>query len=359
MIDEVYDLAVVLVLGASLGWLSRRFSFPNAVSQVVLGVVLGGALLDWVAHGPMLHFLGEIGVVVLLGAAGVSLGGGRLLEAGWEGVRVAVLGIGFSLAGAYGLGLLFDLDGSEAMYLGLALAATSIGVTVQVLQQFGLIGHRIAKVVITAAVIDDVIVLYLMGTAHGILQAELDIAGLSTYVLLAVVTLGSIFVVCRMLSRWASRHKLLDCRLWLGGWIVAAIGAGAASTDAMGLSAVVGAFFAGLGVGQGIDPVQRDRGAAMLDPANLLLMPFFFVMIGVQARLTALVEPERLWFVLSLVVVALVVKAAGGALGSTASRGWRERGLIAFGMVPRGEVALVIATLGLEQGMCRITPLSH
>lgn len=147
---------LVLVLGAAVSGLSRWLNFPNAVAQVILVVLLGSAVLGWVEHSATLHTLGEVGVVLLLGVAGLELGIDRLKAAGWAGMVVAILGILFSFAGGYVLSRLYGSPNPEAVYVGLALAATSIGITVQVLQQFGLIGHRVAEVVIAAAVIDEV-----------------------------------------------------------------------------------------------------------------------------------------------------------------------------------------------------------
>ncbi len=347
---EANDLLLVLVLGAGIAWLSDRFKFPSAVAQVVLGVVLGAAVLGWVAHGTALHALGEIGVVLLLGVAGLELGVERLRAAGWGGAVVAALGVVFSLVGGYSLGWLYGSPSDEAFYLALVLAATSIGITFQVLQQFGLIAHRVADVVIAAAVIDDVIALYLLGAAHGFLSDGLAPGGVVGYAVLAMIALGSLYAISNVATRLAKRRGLI-IHPWLRSvWIVSAIGGAALLTQALDLSAVVGAFFAGLGVGEGLGSEERERSATTLLPMVFVTMPFFFVMIGVQARWDILKEPALLWLVAGLISIGVTAKAAGGVLGALGCEAWAERWLIGFGMVPRGEIGLIIATLGLEQG---------
>lgn len=252
--------------------------------------------------------------------------------------------------GGYGIGILYGSLGDEALYLGLALGATSIGITVQLLEQFGLIGHRVADILVAAAVIDDVVALYLLGAAHGFLREGLSVPGVLQYIALAVVVLGGLFVVCRLLTRWVSRRALIDSRWRRSAWALMVIGLGALLTDVLGLSSVVGAFFAGVGAGEGLSDDARERCARQLQPLVLMLMPFFFVMIGVQAQWDVLDQSASLWLVISLIAFAVLAKVLGGVLGALHIDRWRERWLIGFGMVARGEIALVIATVGFEQG---------
>lgn len=347
---EWIDIALVGVLGAALGWVSLRLSFPNAVGQVVLGVILGSAVLGWVSHSPLLHWFGEIGVVLLLGVAGIELGFDRLKAAGWAGGLVATLGIVLSVAGGYAIGHLFGSASDEALYLGLALGATSIGITVQILEQFDLVGHRVADIVIAAAVIDDVIALYLLGAAHGFLSDGLSGPEVIGFVILAIAVLGGLFWICRALTRWVADRGLLNQGGGRAVWILTNIVLGALLTHALELSSVVGAFFAGVGAGEGLEDDVSEQSVATLRPLVLLFMPFFFVMIGVQAQWDILEQPTLLWLVIALIAFAIASKTIGGVVGAWSMEQWRDRWIIGFGMVARGEVGLVIATLGFEQG---------
>lgn len=346
----ISDVLVVLVVGGTLGWLSQRLNFRNAVAQVVLGVLLGYAVLGWVSHSPLLHTFGEVGVVLLLGVAGLEVGIDRLKAAGWAGTAVAVLGIVFSFAGGYGTAHVFGSPTDEALYLGLALGATSIGITVQVLEQFGVIAHRVADIVIAAAVIDDVIALYALGAVHGFLSEGLRAAEVLSFILLAIAVLGGLFAAFSVLTRWAVTRGLIDTSLRRGVWILTAVILGALVTHKLGLSSVVGAFFAGVGVGAALTGEARERSANALRPMVLVMMPFFFVMIGVQAQWSILDQAASRWFVLILIICAVRAKTLAGLLGATRIYRWRERWIIGFGMVARGEIALIIATVGLEQG---------
>jgi len=347
---DFIDLLVVLVLGGALGWLSRRLKFPNAVAQVVLGIALGGMLLDWVSHSPLLHGFGEIGVILLLGVAGLETRFKRLAAAGAAGIAVAAFGIGLSVAGGYVIGRLYGSPSDEVIYLSLALGATSIGITVQVLEQFGRIGSRAADIIIAAAVIDDVIVLYLLGATHGLLSDGFRGSEVLRFAFLAIVALGGLFIVARAITRWVSHRNFIARRQARGAWVLTAIMVGALVTHSLGLSSVVGAFFAGLGTGEGMYDDHREPTASSLRPLVLAFMPFFFVMVGVPAQWSGVDEPTMLWLIVALVGVAVSAKAFAGLVGAINVRGWRERWLIGLGMVARGEVALVIGTVGFNQG---------
>lgn len=344
------DVLLVLLAGGALSWLSRHLSFPNAVAQVLLGVALGSAVLGWVTPVPALGVLGEIAVVLLLGVAGIEIGFEHLRKAGGAGVTVAALGIVLSVAGGYAVARAWGSVSVEALYLGLALGATSVGITVQVLEQYHLVGHRVADIVVAAAVIDDVVALLMLGAAHGVLTGTQGATGLLGFFLLSSVVLVAIFTVSRSAThRLWGQGRLRDA-WWRTLWLLAAIGSGAWITHTFGLSSVVGAFFAGLGAGDGIGDSHREQSVRSLEPAVLILMPFFFVTIGLQARWDVLAEPSMLALAGVLTAVAVLSKALGGVVGALELRRWRDRFIVGFGMVPRGEVGLVIATLGYTQG---------
>ncbi|MEA3274089.1 MAG: cation:proton antiporter [Pseudomonadota bacterium] len=276
---------LVLTLGVTAGWMSRRVGLPAAVGQVALGAVLGPAVLGWVAPDEALRLLAEIGVVLLLGMAGLHIGLERLVAAGWPAWWVALLGIAMPLGGGYVAASWWGSPEPEALYVGVALAATSIGISVQVLHQFGLLRSWIGEVVVAAAVIDDVIALYLLAVAHGVLSGGFSISRLGGSLALALASLGALFWV----SRWAAQ-RIAGKSFRAPAAIVLILAAGWA-TAGLGLSAVVGGFFAGLGIGEGVDRQRREQLTGSLDRLVLMLVPFFFVLIGVAAEWDVVAEP--------------------------------------------------------------------
>jgi Kef-type K+ transport system membrane component KefB len=344
------DLVLILLLGTGVGWAATRSRLPAAAAQVLLGIVIGVPVLGWIQPGPGLEVLGELGVVLLLGMAGLQLGLTRLTQVGWMGFWVALLGIVFSFAGGHTFAAWWGSPHPEALYVGIALTATSIGISVQVLQQFGLIDSRVGQAVVAAAIIDDVVALYLLAVAHGVLSDGLEPWWFMGSVILAGLMLTAIFFITKFFARIVVlrfQHVnplfilvLVTVVIMVFGWL----------TSEAGYSLVVGGFFAGLGLGEGFGKTARTQIARQLQGPVRLLIPFFFVLIGTQADWTVLADPGMLTLLVGLLVVALAGKTLGGVFGAMGSGSFAQRLLIGICMVPRGEVALVIASLGFQQG---------
>lgn len=343
------DIILILLLGVTVGWIATRVGLPAVIGQVLLGIVIGPPVLGWINPGETLNLLGEIGVVLLLGVAGLHLGLRRLVSAGWPGLWVALLGMAFCLAGGYVLAIVWGSSHEEAVYVGTAMTATSIGISVQVLQQFGLIDHAIGRIVVAAAIVDDVVALYLLALAHGILGEDFAASQLLGSAILAALILTAIFLGCKwfaltVLQRLARRTSAV---IWPVSVLLIIVLAWL--TAELGYSLVVGGFFAGLGLGEGLSKPQRERLAVQVERMVLLLVPFFFVLIGSRAEWRVLADQGMPLLIAALLVVAIGGKVLGGLLGALGSGGFMRPLMIRVGMVPRGEVALVIAGLGFEQ----------
>ncbi|MCW9023107.1 MAG: cation:proton antiporter [Gammaproteobacteria bacterium] len=341
------DIVLILLLGVGAGLLARRIGQSAAVAQVLIGIVFGPPLLNWIGSGENWQLIGELGVLLLLGMAGMHLGLDKLVNASWRGFRVAVFGMVLCFVGGYFLVLWWGSPIEEALYVGVALTATSIGISVQVLQQFGLIDKDIGRVVIAAAVIDDVIALYLLAITHGALTESLQLTKIVSNILIAALVFGLIFTTCKWLSDALSKRLKQPLQLLFS--LIAITGFGWL-TQLLGYSVVVGAFFAGLGLGEGMQEAPREKLVKQYDNIVLLLVPFFFVHIGSQAEWRVLTDKGMTILVLGLIMIALFGKIFGGYLGAWTRNDFSKPLLIGISMVPRGEVALVIASIGFQQG---------
>ena len=344
------DFILILLFGTGAAWLAKRLGQPSAVAQVLVGLIIGPPLLGWIETGAELQLVGQLGVVLLLGMAGMALGSGQLAQKGWTGLWVALLGMLFCLAGGYGFSAWWGSPHAEAVYVGTALTATSIGISVQVLHQLGLINHKVGRIVIAAAVIDDVLALYFLAIAHGLLRVEITASGLMGSMFLAAAILAFFVVSSRLIAR-KQGNKFFNARyptsLIAVVFIIVAFGW---LTETMGYSLVVGGFFAGLGLGDGLDQLNRGRLVKQLDRLVLFLVPFFFVIVGSKAQWEVLADPGMPVLVIGLLVVAILGKIAGGVFAAWRSESFRISLFTGVSMVPRGEVALIIAGLGYTQG---------
>lgn len=356
-------LALLLVLaGAKLfGELAVRLGQPAVLGELVAGVVLGnlGLLgyhgLDAWATDPTLDMLARLGVLVLLFEVGLEATVGQMLQVGWTALGVAALGV----AAPLGLGwavcawLLPSQGGYAHAFVGATLCATSVGITARVFQDLGRLGTAEARIILGAAVIDDVMGLVVLAVVSGIIDAANQGARFSYGSVAVVVLKASLFLLIalglglhlsrglfRVAARLRARGVLLAVGLawcFLLSWL----------SSLIGLAPIVGAFAAGLVledlhsrrfVARGEPPL-----AVVIAPISAFLSPVFFVLMGMRTDLRAFAAPGVLGLAGALTAAAVAGKQVCGLAV------WRhgvDRLSIGIGMVPRGEVGLIFANIG-------------
>jgi Kef-type K+ transport system membrane component KefB len=338
----------VLLLAAKVGEeIFRRLGQPGVVGELLGGFVVGPNALALVTPGETATVLGEVGVVILLFAVGLETRTDDLLRVGRPAALTAVLGVVFPLAVGIGYGLLLGEAAFTSAFIGLALAATSIGITSRVLADLGVLERRFARVIIGAAVIDDVLALILIGVVSAMASGDLGIATLML-VVAAVGFVGLGFAVARRarglprdVFTWplfADTPLVPAFLVMLGLAILAAW---------IGLAAIIGAFVAGLIAAEteAQDELERD-----IRPLTAIFAPFFFAVTGAQIDFAALLRHELAIAAVVLAVLGIATKVLGGYLGAW-SLGRRSALAVGVGMAPRGEVGIVVVQLGLTLGL--------
>ncbi len=321
---------------------------PLVLVHVAIGIIAGPQLFGWLTLNPAIELLGIIAVVLLLGTTGLKMTMEELWSAGWNGLWVAILGILVSFGAGHFISALWGSPHPEAMYVGIALTATSIGISVQILSQYGLIQRKIGQIVIAAALIDDVIALYLLAATHEALIGILTPLRVLSSLAGALLLLIAIFVISRFVARLLKRSRLHENRFGILLTFAITMTISAMLAHSLGFSAVAGAFSSGIGFGGGLG-AKRQSVSVLLEFPALLLLPLFFIPIGMRADWQSVNGPGALVLLIGLVSVAVVGKAVGGYIGA---RGLDKssRTLVGLSMMPRGEVALIIITTGLLQG---------
>ncbi len=358
----VLHLAIVLIAAKLGGELAIRLRQPPVLGELVAGLVMGNLALlqlDWfdsIRSDPAVDLLARLGVIVLLFQVGLESTVKQMLEVGRTAALVAVIGVvtPFALGWAVGALLAPGLGPYVHAFLGATLSATSVGITARVLKDLGAAQRPEARIILGAAVIDDVLGLIVLAVVGGLIVAAdqgttlsvLDIAlilGKATAFLVGSLALGVALAprLFRLASHLRARGVLLAVGLvvcFTFSWLASAIG----------LAAIVGAFAAGLVLE---DVHYKDfalRGERslehLIEPISSLLVPFFFVLMGMRIDLGAFADPEVLGMAGALTVAAILGKQAC-ALGV-----WRQpvdRLSVGIGMIPRGEVGLIFASIGL------------
>jgi Kef-type K+ transport system membrane component KefB len=346
--ELLFGLFWVVLAAAAFGAVASRLGVPAVVGQVLAGIVIGPSVLGLVRPDDFLLSLAELGAVFLLFMVGLETRFRDLLSVGKEALLVAVLGILFPLALGFGFGLWQDQGNVSALFVGTALVATSVGITAKVLQEMGVLDARFAQVILGAAVIDDILGLTLLAVVSGLGAGESMsaaqvalILGLSVGFVALVLAVG-----IPLVRRFQPRLRNLSLARMFNVAVVAGLGVAALSTVA-GLAPIIGAFLAGMVLAEVKDEVEFESKVHALES---FLAPVFFVVVGLQLDLGVLGDTTVIVAGLILTVLAVIGKVAGGLIGAR-SMGGRQALLVGVGMVPRGEVGLIVASLGLAAGV--------
>jgi Kef-type K+ transport system membrane component KefB len=347
--DILLSLFVVFVAARIGDELAQRMHLPGVVGEIVAGALLGPSLLNWVHPGVVLDALAEIGVVFLLFAVGLETRLVDLKRVGMIAFLVGILGVIVPFGGASLWAHLEGFAWNKSMFIAAAFVATSAGITARVLQEMHALQRREAHVILGAAVIDDILAMLLLGIVVSI-QANgsadpvhlLVVVAEAVGFVLAVGWFGT--HVARRRSAWLERPRMTMSALS----IVLALCLGLAwLSTRFGLAAIIGAFLAGL-IASETD--KREQLEHQMKPLLTLLTPFFFVMTGVELDVRVFLNPDALMMLTIATILAVVTKWLGAYLGAL-KLGHRSAMAVGMGMVPRGEVGVVVASLGLAAGV--------
>jgi len=346
------EILVILIAAKAAAELAERIKVPAVLGEIVAGVLVGPSALGLVqATGPgsgALRVLAEIGVILLLLEVGMGMDLGELGAVGRASLLVAVAGVVVPFALGAGAVVALGEPGKTAIFVGAALTATSVGITARVFGDLKALSSVESRTVLGAAVADAVLGLVILTVVVRLVTEGSVSLGLITetlglaVVFLVVTTVAGLTLAPRLFSglRRFSRSP--------GTLIAVALAftlAFAELAQLARLAPVIGAFLAGLALGRGR---EGDRIARELKPVGHLFIPVFFLQIGIDADLAALARPSVLGMAAVLLAVAVVGKLAS-VIGLVGSPG--DRWLVGLGMLPRGEVGLIFAGIGLREGI--------
>ena len=347
-VAEVLGQLFVILLAAKLGdELFKRIRQPPVVGEIMAGVLVGPSVLGWYEINSETTLFAEIGVVLLLFQVGVETRLHDLLRVGPTALAVGALGVALPFAAGFGLGTLIGADVGVAVFLAAALTATSVGITSGALRDLGALRTRSGRIILGAAVIDDVLAMLIVAFASGLAVGSLEFGRLAS--LLVVALLFIVIVLLGGTGLLRRRRSLLTdpqfaATPFLPGMILA-LGLAALSAT-IGLAAIIGAFLAGMVVGESS---ERHALEAELAPVAAFFTPFFFGFIGAQVDVAALAHGETAVLLVGITALAIASKFIGAFAGAV-REGRARAALIGWSMVPRGEVGIVVAGLGLTAG---------
>lgn len=347
--DLLIQLAIVFAAAKIAGEIVTRLGGVALVGELAVGAILGPHALGIIRDDPLLGGLAELGVVVLLFMVGLEMDFGQLRVVGARGALVGAVGIVLPFIAGAGLMYLTGEPTPTALFVGTALVATSVGITARVLSELGLLGETESVIILAAAVVDDVLGLLVLAAVTAVGSGKVDPLSLAILLVETVIFIAVLLTMGRVAVR-RHGHRVRHLRIAHGRLSFALLVclALAALAGVIGLAAIVGAFLAGLLVAE-LSTEEQDLKHE-LEPIYTLLVPFFFVLTGARLDIGALLDPGALMLGVALTVIAILTKFVGCGLAMWGTS-LRSAVRVGTGMVPRGEVGLVVASLGLAAGV--------
>lgn len=309
------ELFVIFVAAQVGGELARLSRLPGVVGEIVAGCVIGPSLLGWITPSEPLEVLSEIGVVLLLFAVGLETRVEDLKRVGGSAFAVGLLGVLIPFVCGTLWAHSIGPDWPRSLFIAAAFLATSAGITARVLKQLGALQRIESRVILGAAVIDDILAMLLLGVVVA-MQAGGQLRVGNLLVVLAEA-IGFVLVVGWVGTRAMRRHsswlqRSADPLSSLALVLAMCLGLAWLATR-FGLAAIIGAFLAGMIASE---TRQREQLEVQMRPLLALLTPFFFVLTGAKVQLAQLANGHALWLLLVATVIALLTKLAGGWLGA-------------------------------------------
>ncbi|MEW4428167.1 monovalent cation:proton antiporter-2 (CPA2) family protein [Paenibacillus pabuli] len=346
--EFIWYLALIIVSTKIAGHVSVKLGQPSVLGKLVVGIILGPAILGWIDNNEFIHYVSEIGVLLLMFIAGLETDLDQLKKNWRSAVAVAVGGIILPFIGGFGVADVFGLTTNYALFMGVLFSATSVSISVQVLKDMDRLSSREGTTILGAAVVDDILVVILLAFMMSFLGTGQDVSlgllvGKKVLFFIGVFVAG-VFIVPRVM-KWLSTLKVTEPIISIALFICFGF---AYFADLMGMAGIIGSFAAGIAISQ---TNFKNVVEKKVEPiAYSIFVPVFFVSIGLNVSFEGV--GQQIGFLIVLTVAAVLTKLLGGALGAKIT-GFSNVSSFAIGagMVSRGEVALIIASTGLQAGL--------
>lgn len=372
--EKTLLLIFVAFLAAKLGGeVMERMRLPAVTGELIAGIILGPTLLSIItSEDRFLDVLAQLGATFLLFSVGMETKISELKKVGMIASSVALLGVVTPFVLGYYVSVLMFASSVEAMFIATALVATSVGITARVLDDLGMIHTQEAKIILGAAIIDDILGMIVLTLVSGVAVGSITYLSVAIVIAEAICFVAIVTIIGTRVVKYAvGKRDIRSDKTVNGAWsihyttsafkrdswfdklkqrqapfviILIVIFGLSALASFIGLAAIIGAFFAGLIFSDTKDTYELEE---KFEPLNVLLVPFFFVVMGARVDLASF--SNVIPFAIVITVVAILSKLIGCSLGA-ASRGERTAMIVGAGMVPRGEVGIVVAMIGLSMG---------
>ena len=342
------SLLVIFVSAKLLAEIFERLSLPGIVGEILAGILVGPEVLHWMEPNTVLSAFSDLGLIFLMFRVGLEVKASDLMRVGGTALAVAICGVIVPFAMGWSILHYWGAPPIEAIFVGVSMVATSVGITAEVLKRLGVLDHQASRIILAAAVFDDVLGLLALSVASSLARGGVHIPEL-------LLTGGLAIGFTVLVARWGSRlmqtvlpqlHPQLsipETEFTLAMCLLFALSVLAVYA---GVAAITGAFLAGLAMSESVGSRVHDMTSGVAE----VFLPFFLAGIGIHLKLSTFRNRSTLLLALVIVGAAIVAKLLGCGLGA-----WRlgrhDALRVGVGMIPRGEVGMVVAQIGVGFGV--------
>ncbi len=349
------DMAIILISTKILGIFSKKVKMPQVVGALLAGVIMGPAVLNIIHESDFIKKLAELGVIVLMFSAGMEMDLKELKNSGKSGMLTAALGVLFPLVGGFLAAMIFNGGGAvsgktflQNVFVGVVLTATSVSITVETLKELGRLNSKSGTIILSAALIDDVLGIMLLTLITGMSDNSVNILGvlgkIAAFFVLAIIV-GIVFY--KVFEKFTSERK--ERRRYVLIAFVFCLILSYIAEHYFGVADITGAFIAGVVLSNTKQVHFINRRFDIL--SYMLIAPMFFASVGLSIEKLE-INGTMLLLTLVLLIVAIITKIIGCGLGAILSGcSTKESVQVGVGMISRGEVALIVANKGLMLGL--------
>lgn len=350
-------MAIIILFAKAAGYLSTRIGQPSVFGELLVGVLLGPTLLDLThlyfvtdSHlGEVVHEFAELGVLMLMFLAGLELEFHELAKNTRVSAYSGVLGVLVPVTFGILIGNASGMPLNQSAFLGLTLGATSVSISAQTLMELKVLRSRVGLGLLGAAVFDDVLVILLLSAFSAVGSGGgLGEIGIALLKMVAFISLSGAFGFYVLPKLTILLSKLPISQGVIAFALVIMLIYGISAELLGGMAAITGTFMAGMMFGRTVEKRRIEQGFGVL--AYGLFVPIFFVDIGLRVDIGEL-PLSSLWMFLIICAAAILGKLIGAGLGAKLGGfSWRESTQVGIGMISRGEVGLIVATVGISEG---------
>ena len=343
----LFTLFVMFVAAKLFAEIFERLRQPAVAGEILAGVIIGPSVLNWVQPSELTSTLSEIGVIFLLFFVGLETKPADIFRVGFRAMMVAVLGVIFPFLAGFALFYFWGKTNIESIFVGSAMVATSVGITARVLGQMKVLNAETSRIILGAAVIDDILGLLILAVVSSMAKGGVNYVHIATTAGLAVgFTLLIALVGARTVNK--IRHRVERLRVgqsYLVFGLSVCLGLGLIASY-IGVAAIIGAFLAGMALSESAEGTDMPLQA---EAVTEFLLPFFLTNIGMQLNLNAMANSSVITLAVLITLLACVTKVVGCGL-AVFPMGTKKALQVGVGMMPRGEVGIVVAQIGLSLG---------